>query len=229
MDYHFQNASVSENIPILMAFLTLQYQRYFNSHAQALIPYHHRLEHFVPHIQQLDMESLGKSVNARGEPIASETGQMIWGGVGTNSQHAFHQLIYQGQHFIPVEFIATQFSDHPFMHAHEHLLQHCHAQSHALMQGQTEQEALDLLLQSGMEPKDAARLAPFKVIRGGIPSTTLSIDMLAPFQLGQLIALYEHKVYTLSLLWEINAFDQFGVELGKQLWNKNSREFDFFS
>ena len=186
-----------------------------------MLPYSQSLNLFPAFLQQLEMESLGKSVQIDGSAVHSATGPIVWGSAGTNGQHSFHQLLHQGTHLIPADFIGLvnslygQDNDQ-----HTHLLANCFSQSQALMQGKGEQEAFRELLSQGRDEASARALAKHKVIAGNKPSNTLLLQELSAQNLGSLIALYEHKVYVESVIWNINAFDQWGVELGKQLGEK---------
>lgn len=200
MDEHFRTAEPKKNLPIILALLNFWYREYFDAHSTAVIPYNQHLNLLPSFLQQLCMESLGKSVDKQGTPIEHNTGDIIWGTAGTNGQHSYFQLLHQGTEFIPVDFIAAANSDTEGNgKAHQHLLANCFSQSMALMDGK-----LDL---------DSTH----KVVAGNKPSNTLLLEELNPYNLGMLLALYEHKVYALSVLWNINAFDQWGVELGKKL------------
>jgi len=168
-------------------------------------------------LQQLDMESNGKHVDRDGKELSYHSGPVIWGGIGCNGQHAYHQLLHQGTRLIPSDFIIPLKSHHPIGNHHKHLFANCLSQSQALMQGKTYEEALAELLTKGTSQVDAEELAPHKVIEGNKPSNTLILEKTTPASIGALIALYEHKVFVQSVLWDINAFDQWGVELGKSL------------
>lgn len=217
MDQHAASAPIEANMPALMALITLWYSHFWGAETQAVLPYSHHMHYFPEFLQQLDMESLGKTVCRNGQPLADTSGLVIWGAEGSNGQHSFHQLLHQGSHCVPVDFISTLTSRHNFPEQHRQLFACCISQSQALMQGKSLQQARDELLAQGVTEAEADRLAPHKVIPGNRPSNTLVIDRLTPQALGALIALYEHKVYCLSVLMRINAFDQWGVELGKEL------------
>ncbi|ALO45208.1 glucose-6-phosphate isomerase [Pseudohongiella spirulinae] len=219
MDRHFLSAPLAGNIPVIMALLSVWYRNYWGCGSQAVLPYAQDLHLFPAFLQQLDMESLGKSTNRQGEPLAEHSGAVIWGSAGTNGQHSFHQLLHQGTDLIPADFIAIKKSpgEGQSLLQHQQLLANCLAQSRALMLGKSEQQAFEELQNSGHEEADARQLARHKRIPGNRPSTVLLLDELNPFNLGSLIALYEHKVFTQGVLWNLNPFDQWGVELGKQL------------
>ena len=217
VDKHLQEADFSENIPVMMALLANYYSAIDGAQSQALLPYDNRLSYFVDYLQQADMESNGKSVNLSGDKVDYQTGAILWGGVGTNGQHAFHQLLHQGNLFIPVDFIAVANSYHNYDKHQEILLANCFAQSQALMFGQSYQMVYNDLLNSGVSEENAKKLAIHKVIPGNRPSSTLLIKELTPYNLGALIALYEHKIFVQGVLWNVNSYDQWGVELGKKL------------
>ena len=216
-DKHFRETDLDKNIPVVMGLLTNYYVDKFDAQSQALLPYDERLCYFVDYLQQADMESNGKSVNMSGEPVDYKTGIVLWGGVGTNGQHAFHQLLHQGTYCIPVDFVAIASSYHNYSEHQECLLSNCFAQSQALMFGQSYNMVYNELLNSGMTDDEAKILAPHKVIPGNRPSTTILLDKLTPYNLGSLIAMYEHKIFVQGALWDVNSYDQWGVELGKKL------------
>lgn len=217
MDQHFLEAPVTHNMPFLLAILQLWYANFFGAQSQAIIPYDYYLRSLPEYLQQLEMESNGKGVNKAGEALNVQTGGVIWGGPGTNGQHAYHQLLHQGTALIPVDFIFSLKTHNPLNEHHALLIANCLSQSRALMVGKTLEQAQAELLNKGCSEQVVRTLAPHKVIPGNRPSNTLVLDELNPNTLGALIALYEHKVFTQSVLWGINAFDQWGVELGKQL------------
>lgn len=220
MDEHFRTAPLEKNMPVVMALLGVWYINFFGMSSHAILPYDHYLRSMPMYIQQLDMESNGKSTKLDGNLVDYHTGPIIWGGVGTNGQHAFHQLLHQGTHFSPCDFILPMQSHNPIDNFHAMLASNCLSQSQALLQGKSEQQALDELLASGMELDQAKALAKQKVIPGNRPSNTLYFPRTTPKSLGALLALYEHKVATQGMLWDVNSFDQWGVELGKQLGDK---------
>lgn len=217
MDEHFQTQPLRTNMPVLLALMSFWYTQFFNAKTHAVLPYDYRLQHFVPYLQQLEMESNGKSIQHNGEPVDYATCPIIWGDVGTNGQHAFHQLLHQGTHLNPIDFIAAVNPHHPYTHQHEQLLAHCLAQSQALIKGRNEEEASQRLEEKGITEKEAKRLAPHLTMPGNQPHNIILMPQLTPEHLGALIALYEHKVFVLGMLWNINSFDQWGVELGKEL------------
>ncbi|ASP40712.1 glucose-6-phosphate isomerase [Bacterioplanes sanyensis] len=220
MDEHFRTAPLAENMPVIMALLGLWYVNFFGVNSHAILPYDHYLRSLPAHLQQLDMESNGKSITLDGNQVDYHTGPIIWGGVGTNGQHAFHQLLHQGTHFSPCDFIVPMCSHNPIDNFHAMLVSNCLSQSQALLQGKSEQEAIEELIASGMSKAEALVLAPQKVIPGNRPSNTLYFPKATPHTVGSLIALYEHKVAAQGMLWGVNSFDQWGVELGKQLGNR---------
>ena len=217
MDEHFINAPQAENMPLTLALLGIWYINGFGCQAQALLPYSHYLRLLPSYVQQLDMESNGKSVDTNGQPLTDATAPVIWGDAGTNGQHAYHQLLHQSALAVPADFILPLKPAHNLTDHHQRLAAHCFAQTQALMQGKTLQEATDECLAAGMTAQQAAELAPHKVSPGNKPSNTLLLPELSPYYVGALIALYEHKVFCQGVLWGLNSFDQWGVELGKQL------------
>ncbi|PCJ42701.1 MAG: glucose-6-phosphate isomerase [SAR86 cluster bacterium] len=217
MDEHFRTSPLNENMPVLMALLNLWYLNFFQVETQAILPYIQNLHLFPAFLQQLDMESLGKSVTKDGDLLNVNSGGLVWGSAGTNGQHSFHQLLHQGKHIVPADFIASASSPTSHSEQHRHLLANCFAQSQALMQGKSLKEAKAELATLGYSESDIATLAPHKVISGNKPSSTIMMQALTASALGALIASYEHKVYVQSVVLGINAFDQWGVELGKQL------------
>ncbi len=217
MDRHFHEAPLAQNMPVLMGLLGCWYRNYFGAQTHAVLPYDHYLRYLPDHLQQLDMESNGKNVDRAGHAVAGDTGPIIWGGVGCNGQHAYHQLLHQGTSLVPADFIVPLSSHNSLNSGHAWLVADAFAQAEALMQGKSQQEAEDELRLSGMPAEEAQTLAPHKMIPGNRPSNTLVMDALTPETLGALIALYEHKVYVQAVLWNINPFDQWGVELGKAL------------
>ncbi len=217
MDQHFREAPVRENLPMLMGLLGVWHRNVCNYPSRAIIPYDQRLSRFPAYLQQLDMESNGKRVRKDGTE-AKVTGPIVWGEPGTNGQHAFFQLLHQGTSVIPVEFLIAAEPHETGMGIHHTLLiANCLAQSQALMKGRTLKEAEAQLLSMGKSKAEAKRLAPHRVFTGNRPTLTLAYKKLDPFTLGRLIALYEHRVFVEAAIWDINAFDQWGVELGKEL------------
>ena len=217
MDQHFTQAPLAENMPVLMALLGIWYTNFWGAQSHAILPYDHYLRNFTKHLQQLDMESNGKSVRQDGTSLDIATGPIIWGGVGCNGQHAYHQLLHQGRLLVPADFIVPVNSYNPLSDHHQWLFANCLSQAQALMQGKTREEAEAELRAKGLSEDEVQRLAPHKVIPGNRPSNILVMNRIAPFELGALVALYEHKVFVQSAIWGINAFDQWGVELGKEM------------
>ncbi len=217
MDEHFRHAPLEGNIPVLLALLGVWYNNFFDVSSHAVIPYDQYLHRFPAYLQQLDMESNGKRVNKQGNTVTYATGPVIWGEPGTNSQHAFFQLLHQSPNFIPADFIVPLKTQNPAGEHHDILLANCFAQTEALMKGKNEQEVRQELEAAGMEPSELEALLPHKVFPGNRPTNTLLFNELNPSALGSLIALYEHKVFVQGVIWGVNSFDQWGVELGKQL------------
>lgn len=217
MDQHFQSAPFEQNMPVLLALLGVWYGNFWGAQSHAILPYDHYLRNITKHLQQLDMESNGKSVRQDGTPVSTDTGPVIWGGVGCNGQHAYHQLLHQGTQLIPADFIVPIVSFNPVSDHHQWLYANCLSQSQALMLGKTLAEAQAELRDKGMSEDDVQKLAAHKVIPGNRPSNTLVVERISPRRLGALVAMYEHKVFVQSVIWGINAFDQWGVELGKEL------------
>ncbi|RKZ86809.1 MAG: glucose-6-phosphate isomerase [Gammaproteobacteria bacterium] len=217
MDNHFRNKPFKENIPVIMGLLGVWYVNFFGSQTQAIVPYDHSLARFPNHMQQLDMESNGKVTNRDGKRISYKTGPVIWGTPGTNGQHAYFQLIHQGTQLIPVDFVLPVNSHYPEVDHQSILLANGLAQSEALMKGKNAEEVRAELVKEGFEGEALEALLPHKVFTGNRPSNTLLFARLSPEMLGKLVALYEHKVFVQGIIWNINSFDQWGVELGKQL------------
>ncbi|MCB1453137.1 MAG: glucose-6-phosphate isomerase [Rhizobiaceae bacterium] len=218
LDRHFAEAPANENLPMLLGLIGYWHRVLCAYPTRAVIPYDQRLARLPAYLQQLDMESNGKGVAIDGSPVAGPTGPVVWGESGTNGQHAFFQLLHQGTDVIPVEFILAAESHEPSLkHHHDLLIANCLAQSEALMKGRTTDEAREQLLAKGVSADEAERLAPHKTFPGNRPSLTILYRKLDPYALGRLIALYEHRVFVEASLFGINAFDQWGVELGKEL------------
>ncbi|MDG1518337.1 MAG: glucose-6-phosphate isomerase [Flavobacteriales bacterium] len=217
MDKHFESAPFEENIPVILAILGVWYNNFFNAESHCILPYDQYMHRFAAYFQQGDMESNGKSTTKQGGKVNYSTGPIVWGEPGTNGQHAFYQLIHQGTKLIPCDFIAPVNSQNPISDHHSKLLSNYFAQTEALMRGKTSQEAKEELLSSGMEMEAINELLPHKVFEGNKPSNSIMVKKLTPRVLGSLVAMYEHKIFTQSIIWNVNAFDQWGVELGKQL------------
>lgn len=217
MDEHFRYTPLEENLPVILAVLGLWYNNFFNSETHAILPYDQYLHRFPAYFQQGDMESNGKSVTRNGEVVDYSTGPIIWGEPGTNGQHAFYQLIHQGTKLIPADFIAPVKSHNPINDHHFMLLSNFFAQTEALMKGKTEDEARKELEKQGLSGESLEKLLPHKIFAGNKPTNSILIDEITPRSLGSLIAMYEHKIFVQGIIWNINSFDQWGVELGKQL------------
>jgi glucose-6-phosphate isomerase len=217
MDRHFEVAPLERNLPVAMALLGVWYNNFLGAQTHAVLPYDQNLARFAAYFQQGDMESNGKSVDRAGLPVDYETGPIVWGEPGTNGQHAFYQLIHQGTKLIPCDFLAAARSHTPLGDHHEKLIANVLAQSEALAFGKMEEEARADLAGQGLKGEALEQLLPYKVFPGNRPSSTLFYESLTPHRLGTLIALYEHKIFTQGVIWNINSFDQWGVELGKQL------------
>lgn len=217
MDIHFKTQTFAANMPVIMGLLGIWYINFFGASTQAIVPYDHSLARFPNHMQQLDMESNGKVTNRQGQRLSYKTGPVIWGTPGTNGQHAYFQLIHQGTQLVPVDFVLPVNSHYPECDHQSILLANGLAQSEALMRGKTAEEVRTELVAEGYEGEELEALMPHKVFPGNRPSNTLIFPKLTPEMLGQLVALYEHKVFVQGVIWNINSFDQWGVELGKQL------------
>lgn len=219
-DVHFKSTSFEKNIPVLMALIGLWYTNFFGSQTEAILPYDQYLHRFAAYFQQGNMESNGKSVDRNGEQVEYATGPVIWGEPGTNGQHAFYQLIHQGTLKIPCDFIAPAQTHNPIGDHHQKLLSNFFAQTEALMNGKTEAEVQAELEKQGLSSVEIARLLPYKIFAGNKPTNSFLIKKITPFTLGELVALYEHKIFVQGIIWNIFSFDQWGVELGKQLANR---------
>ena len=217
MDRHFRETPFEKNMPVILGLLGIWYADFFNAASYAILPYDQYLQHFSAYLQQLEMESNGKRVDRDGHDVDYATHMVVWGEPGTNGQHSFYQLIHQGTRMIPADFLAPLTSHNPLGDHHAILLANCFAQTEALMLGKTEAEARTELSAQGLNGEALESLLPYKVFPGNRPTNTLLFDLLDPYTMGMLIALYEHKVFVQSVVWNINAFDQWGVELGKQL------------
>jgi glucose-6-phosphate isomerase len=224
MDQHFRSAPLEQNMPVILAMLGVWYNNFHGVTKHALLPYDQALEHFVPYFQQADMESNGKRVDRDGRPVDYATGPILWGGVGTNGQHAYFQIIHQGTQMIPADFIASVQTHYPLGEHHAVLLSNFFAQTEALMRGKTEAEARTEMQAAGMEAAAIEALLPHKVFEGNKPTNSILFRQLTPRTLGRLIALYEHKIFVQGIVWNINSYDQWGVELGKQLASKLQQE-----
>ncbi len=220
VDEHFRTAPLAENIPVVMALLGIWYHNGWGAHAHAVLPYDQYLHRFPAYLQQADMESNGKGVDRNGRPIVGySTGPILFGEPGTNGQHAFYQLIHQGTRLVPCDFLVAARNHHPLADGEHHrmLVANCLAQSEALMRGKTAEEVREEMAAAGLPEERIAALLPHKIFEGNRPSSTFLYQRLTPRTLGRLIALYEHKIFVQGILWNVNSFDQWGVELGKQL------------
>ncbi len=220
MDKHFQESSFENNIPVMMGLLGIWYVNFWDAASHAILPYDQYMHRFAAYFQQADMESNGKSTDRNGNKVDYQTGPIIWGEPGTNGQHAFYQLIHQGTKLIPCDFIAPAQSHNPIGNHHEILLSNFFAQTEALMNGKTEEEVASELQKAGKNPNEIAHLKPFKVFSGNRPTNSILVKKITPQVLGSLIAMYEHKIFVQGVIWNIFSFDQWGVELGKQLANQ---------
>ena len=216
MDEHFKNESFDKNIPVVLAFLSIWYNNFFGAESEAIIPYTQYLNKLVPYLQQGIMESNGKSIGRDGKSITYQTGTIIWGEPGSNSQHAFFQLIHQGTKLIPTDFIGFKEALYGNKEHHDKLMSNFFAQTESLLIGKTVTQVVADLNKLGISPEKTEFLAPFKIFAGNKPTNTLLIEKLTPESLGSLIALYEHKIFVQGIIWNIFSFDQWGVELGKQ-------------
>jgi glucose-6-phosphate isomerase len=219
-DIHFQTADFKENVPVIMGLMGIWYRNFFDAGTYAILPYSQYLDRFAAYLQQGDMESNGKCVDRNGNFVEYETGPVIWGEPGTNGQHAFYQLIHQGTELIPADFIAYVKSCNEVSDHQEKLMANFFAQTEALAFGKTEEEARAELAKSGISENEINRLINYKVFHGNTPTNSLLFNTLTPFSLGQLIAMYEHKIFVQGVIWNVFSFDQFGVELGKVLAGK---------
>lgn len=219
-DNHFKNTPADKNIPIIMALLGIWYTNFFGAQSEAILPYDQYMHRFAAYFQQGNMESNGKYIDRKGTAVNYATGPVIWGEPGTNGQHAFYQLIHQGTLLIPCDFIAPAISHNPIGDHHDKLLSNYFAQTEALLNGKTNAEVVEELKSAKKTAKEIERLAPFKVFTGNKPTNSFLIKQLTPSTLGFLIACYEHKIFTQGVIWNIFSYDQWGVELGKQLANK---------
>lgn len=226
-DQHFRHAPFKENIPVVQALLGVWYHHFFGAETHAIFPYDQYMHRFPAYFQQGDMESNGKSANRNGEHVAYTTGPIIWGEPGTNGQHAFFQLLHQGTRLIPCDFIAPAISHNPTGRHHDILLSNFFAQTEALMKGKTAEEVQQELEQAGMDSKTISHLLPHKTFEGNRPTNSFLLKKITPFSLGSLIACYEHKIFVQGIIWNIFSFDQWGVELGKQLANHILGELEY--
>ena len=217
MDVHFRTAPYEKNIPVILALLGVWYNNFFEADSHAILPYDQYMHRFAAYFQQGDMESNGKSVTRDGKQVNYSTGPIIWGEPGTNGQHAFYQLIHQGTKLIPCDFIAPVHSHNVIGDMHKMLLSDFFAQTEALMKGKTADEARKELEKAGMSANEVEELVPHKVFAGNKPTNSIFCLKITPRVLGSLIAMYEHKIFVQGTIWNVNPYDQWGVELGKQL------------
>jgi glucose-6-phosphate isomerase len=217
MDNHFRQTPFENNIPVLLALIGIWYNNFFGAETEAILPYDQYLHRFAAYFQQGNMESNGKCVDRNGRPVSCQTGPIVWGEPGTNGQHAFYQLIHQGTKLISCDFIAPAQTHNPLADHHPILLSNFFAQTEALMKGKSESEVVAELREAGRTDDEIQRLAPFKVFEGNRPTNSILLKKITPRTLGSLIAMYEHKIFVQGVIWNIFSFDQWGVELGKQL------------
>jgi len=220
IDEHFRTEKFNKNIPVLMALISLWYINFFNAQSEAILPYDQYMHRFAAYFQQGNMESNGKSADRSGNYTDYSTGPVIWGEPGTNGQHAFYQLIHQGTLTIPCDFIAPAISHNPIGDHHVKLLSNFFAQTEALMNGKTEKEVKEELTKAGLNDDEIKKLTPYKIFEGNKPTNSFLVKEITPYTLGNLIAMYEHKIFVQGVIWNIFSFDQWGVELGKQLAGK---------
>lgn len=219
MDEHFRTTDFDKNLPFILAVLGIWYNNFFGAESHAILAYDQYLERLAPYLQQADMESNGKYVDRSGKKVNYQTGPIIWGQPGTNGQHAFYQLLHQGTKMVPADFIGAVKSQNPIGRHHNMLMSNFFAQTKALMMGKTPEEVTTTLAKAGKNAEEIAQLVPFKVFEGNRPTNSILVKKLTPHTLGNLIALYEHKILVQGLIWNIYSFDQWGVELGKEMAN----------
>ncbi len=217
MDMHFRNEPFERNIPVILALIAIWYTNFFGAESEVILPYDQYMHRFPAYFQQGNMESNGKSIDRAGRPVAYQTGPVIWGEPGTNGQHAFYQLIHQGTKLIPADFLAPAISHNPIGEHHSILLSNFFAQTEALMAGKGKEEVLADLFEEGKNKEEIKRLWPYRAFEGNRPTNSILFKQLTPRTLGSLVAMYEHKIFTQGVIWNIFSFDQWGVELGKQL------------
>jgi glucose-6-phosphate isomerase len=220
MDQHFKNEPLEKNIPIILALISIWNNNFLNAESEAVIPYSEYLKYLPSYLQQASMESNGKSIDRNGKRVKYQTGNIIWGGSGTNSQHAFFQLIHQGTKLIPCDFIGFKKSLYGNEDHNNKLLSNFIGQTEALLNGRELEDVRNEMLESEKSNKKINEIAPFKVFEGNKPSTSILFDSLTPKSLGMMISMYEHKIFTQGIIWNIFSYDQWGVELGKKLATK---------
>jgi glucose-6-phosphate isomerase len=224
MDRHFRETPLEQNIPVILAMISIWYNNFFGSQTEAILPYDQYLHRLPAYLQQAFMESNGKFVDRTGKEVSYQTGYIIWGEPGTNGQHSFYQLIHQGTKLIPCDFIAPALSHNPAGEHHDILISNFLAQTEALMKGKTGDEVVSEMKEAGFSEEEIKRLKPFRVFKGNRPTNSILIRKLTPYTLGALIAMYEHKIFVQGVVWNIFSFDQWGVELGKQLAKRIQKE-----
>ena len=217
MDCHFRETPFERNVPVILALLSIWYIHFFNAQTEAILPYDQYMHRFAAYFQQGNMESNGKSVDRNGKEVTYQTGPIIWGEPGTNGQHAFYQLLHQGTKLVPADFLAPAISHNPMNEHHKILLSHFFAQPQALMKGKTKEDVIEELRKEGRMDDEIQRLYPYRVFEGNRPTNSILFKKMTPRVLGSLIAMYEHKIFVQGVIWNIFSFDQWGVELGKQL------------
>ncbi|WP_019039203.1 glucose-6-phosphate isomerase [Psychroflexus tropicus] len=227
MDVHFKNATFDQNIPVVLALIGIWYNNFLGAESEAIIPYTQYLQKLASYLQQASMESNGKSVDRAGDKVNYQTGTIVWGEPGTNSQHAFFQMIHQGTKLIPCDFIGFKAPLYGNKNHHDILMANYFAQTEALMQGKTKDEVHKELEEQGLSTEEIQKLLPFKVFEGNKPTTSILIDQLNPKSLGKLVAMYEHKIFVQGVVWNIFSYDQWGVELGKQLAKNTLKDIQF--
>ncbi|HEY8930504.1 MAG TPA: glucose-6-phosphate isomerase [Mucilaginibacter sp.] len=220
MDNHFKSTELEQNLPVVLGLVGIWYNNFFEAETNAILPYDQYMHRFAAYFQQGDMESNGKHVDRNGNPVDYQTGPIIWGEPGTNGQHAFYQLIHQGTKLIPCDFIAPAQSHNPLGEHHKMLLSNFFAQTEALMNGKTREVVVEELKKAGKSDAEIEKIAPFKEFEGNRPTNSILLKKITPYSLGSLIAMYEHKIFVQGIIWNIYSFDQWGVELGKQLAGK---------
>lgn len=219
-DQHFKESPFAKNIPVVLALLGIWYTNFYGAQTEAILPYDQYLHRFAAYFQQGNMESNGKRIDRNGKPVRYATGPIIWGEPGTNGQHAFYQLIHQGTPLIPCDFIAPAQTHHPIGDHHQKLLSNFFAQTQALLEGKSADQVNKELKKQGLTAAEIKKLLPYKIFPGNKPTNSILLKKITPYSLGELIAMYEHKIFTQGVIWNIFSFDQWGVELGKQLANK---------
>jgi glucose-6-phosphate isomerase len=217
MDQHFKNTPFEKNLPVILALIGVWYNNFFGAQTEAILPYDQYMHRFPAYFQQGNMESNGKSVDRNGARIGYQSGPIIWGEPGTNGQHSFYQLIHQGTKMIPADFLAPAVSHNPIGDHHNILLSNFFAQTDALLNGKTREQVIRELKEVGNSDEEVQKIWPYKIFEGNIPTNSILFKKLTPRTLGHLIAMYEHKIFVQGVIWNIFSFDQWGVELGKQL------------